>query len=478
MTNHLTIQFAEAVAANELSGLDLGDARREARARLLLAGMLSNASASVRLQQTSAAATKGAYRLLENELVDASAILEPHIQQTVIRACAHRTVLALQDTTAVSLSTLVAAEGLGPITDTASSRGYLVHSTLMVAESTGEVLGVGAQQVWVRPATKRDASERPDQRKKRARESQHWSEGQKKVARAFGRELEPGKWRARTEDEPYVIAVFDREGDIFETLEDLVALGHGYVIRAVQNRQIESMIDAPKPRYSLDEVERGPVVGVYEVLVPRRGGVPVRPATLTARSASMRLRPPRNRGRRGNAILVNMVLVREETPPPDVDALCWWLLTSEPVATTDDVRRVIDIYRRRWLIEEFHMGLKTGAGVEDRQFESFDVHERFLSLASIVAWQMLALRDAARQAPNRPAQTILTDTQLIVLRSLVPKLPGRPTARDALRAIAGLGGFMGRKGDGEPGWRTLWWGFQRLLEVESGFLLAKERYGQ
>ena len=121
------------------------------------------------------------------------------------------------------------------------------------------------------------------------------------------------------------------------------------------------------------------------------------------------------------------------------------------------------------------MGLKTGVGLEDRQFESFDVHTTFLAFATIVSWKILALRSAARALEAPPSASALTPTQLTVLRAMSPRLPEHPTARDALRAIAGLGGFMGRKGDGEPGWRTIWWGFERLLILETGFRLATPR---
>lgn len=43
-----------------------------------------------------------------------------------------------------------------------------------------------------------------------------------------------------------------------------------------------------------------------------------------------------------------------------------------------------------------------------------------------------------------------------------------PTIREVVRQIAMLGGFLGRKGDGEPGVKTLWQGMQRLRDFVEG----------
>lgn len=49
----------------------------------------------------------------------------------------------------------------------------------------------------------------------------------------------------------------------------------------------------------------------------------------------------------------------------------------------------------------------------------------------------------------------------------VPLLLKKPrtitTVRDFIRALAQLGGFLGRKSDGEPGWQTIWGGLEKLL---------------
>ena len=50
---------------------------------------------------------------------------------------------------------------------------------------------------------------------------------------------------------------------------------------------------------------------------------------------------------------------------------------------------------------------------------------------------------------------------------IVRRKPVNPamTIREFLRAVAGLGGHLGRKCDGEPGWITLWRGFEKLMLI-------------
>lgn len=496
MTKPVPLDFADC----ELASLRLGDGRLEARARTVLRGMERAPSSSVAKQQGGRAAAKACYRLLEHELIDHGDILAPHVVASVGRAMACRRVLAVQDTTGVSLAGLVEAEGLGPITEGQGTRGYLVHTTLLVDGDTHAPLGVASQIVWARPATPHDKSETAAQRRKRPRESEHWTDGQDATARAFGRSLdaETGQWSPPAPGQPRIVVVGDRESDIFELIEEAVTLRHGFVLRAVRDRRLTAeeearsagvevkkgrrkAKEAPAPeiprQYSMSAAAVAPRLGEHVIEVPRRPGRAARTATLTVRSRTMDVRPPKSRDRRGPPQTITYVDVREEHPPDGVEPLHWCLITDEPATTLAECVEVVETYRARWIVEEFHMALKTGVGIEHRQFESLGVHGVFLAFASMVAWRMLALRTEARRPVPRLARDILTFTQLAVLRRLVPELPPVPDARQALRAIAILGGFMGRKGDGEPGWRTIWWGFLRLLDVAAGYNLANSGSG-
>jgi hypothetical protein len=456
---------ASAWALSEFGEADLGHAARTKRAVRVAAALVQEPSASIPRMSENAHQAKGAYRLLSNPEVSHDDILSGHIARTIERCRGRAAVLVVQDTTTLSYTGHPGTSGLGPV-NARKARGFLAHTALVVGVNDHEVLGVLDQHVWTRaPEQKLTKNEAGAARKKRSRESEHWAAAQCRIAARF----------SGVENRPSIVAVFDREGDIFEAFEALDDLGHGFIIRAAHNRLLD--IDGDAKLYSLDAVKLAPVLAHRTVDVPARPGRQARVAQMEVRAMAVTLRPPKNRGRRGNAVSLNIVLAVEPEQPEGVEPLCWYLVTREPIDTGADVLAVVRSYEARWLIEELHMGIKTGCSAEDRQLETHHALQNFLAFATVIAWQMLCLRDASRRQESLPAARFLTASQMIVLCGLRPRLKPDCSAADALRAIAVMGGFMGRKGDGNPGWRTLWGGFEKLLFAEKGFLVAKSRFG-
>ena len=136
---------------------------------------------------------------------------------------------------------------------------------------------------------------------------------------------------------------------------------------------------------------------------------------------------------------------------------------------------MVDAYRCRWTIEEFFKALKTGCAFEKRQLESAHALSNALAVFAPVAWRLLLLRTLARHT-EAPATAALNPNQIECLRAFMlerhgRKLPGVLTARDAMLAIAKMGGHITNNGD--PGWIVLGRGFDRLLDVELGFAIAR-----
>jgi hypothetical protein len=259
--------------------------------------------------------------------------------------------------------------------------------------------------------------------------------------------------------------VGDREADIFELFVELDALEDGFVLRATHDRRTTEGSDDART-YSLSEAESAPIVAVETIEVPAKVNRPARKAKLEIRAKRVEVMPPKNADRKGADIWMNVVVVREIDAPSDKEALRWDLLTREPIETTNDVLRVVAIYRQRWKVEEFHMGLKTGCALEERQLESFHALSKFLAFASVVAVRLLPLRDAARAPEPRPASDVLNDVQYKLLRQAFPRLPEACPADRALRAVAELGGFFDTSKKVQPGWRTR--GMLVLLDREAG----------
>jgi hypothetical protein len=160
-------------------------------------------------------------------------------------------------------------------------------------------------------------------------------------------------------------------------------------------------------------------------------------------------------------------------------AICWRLLTNQPVADLAQAVEKVGWYRQRWRIEEFHRVLKTGCRAEARQPEKVERLKNVLAVDMIIAWRVLELTRAARQNPDAPATGLLSQEEVKILCALCPKLAGRSsiTLREAARAIAPWGGFPARKGDGEPGPMTLWLGLLRLNDYANAFAIFSKTCG-
>lgn len=423
---------------------------------LFAAKMMQAPAASIPTLCGSKGAAKAAYMLLGNEEVTHQALLEGVFDQAVVRCEREARVLVIQDTTTATFGGADDRQGLGPINDQERVQGFLVHTALALSAETHEVLGVVDQRVWSRSGEKKPRDESAWARRKRPRESERWSQMERNVARRL--------------PSPHVIAVFDREGDIFEVFETVDALQHSFVIRATQNRLVAS--DSDEVHYSLDQARTAPVVAHRTVEVPARGGGrSARVAHLQIRAACVNVQPPKNRARQGTAQWMNVVLVEETHAPSEKEALCWFLLTREPIGTAEQVLFVVGCYEARWKVEEFHMGLKTGCSLEARQLTSNHRLKNFLAFATAIACELLKLRDASRRTDLK-ASDVLTPIQLEILRETHPRITSTSTALATLKSVAELGGFYGSNKDKRPGWRTLWTGFRRIVEKEQGYLLA------
>lgn len=439
----------------------MGDARLDRRLRLVAGSLARDPSWSIPHATGTWAGAKGAYRFLSNPGVKREAVLEGHIGSTVERAKRESAVLVVEDTTYLNYTHHPKTRGLGPIGTQAMGnklRGTLVHSALAVTVGDHRALGLLGQEVLVRDEECRSSEEDSRVRRQRPRESRKWMSV---AGQVLGRMEDPGR----------VIFVFDREGDIFDVIGEMQDAGARFVIRGSCDRRIET---TPEGHDCLFEAAAAAaVLGRKELTIPAGGGRKERKAAVGLRARTCKLLPPHNRDRLGVSKSVNVLDVREEAPPTGADPLHWILLTTEPIECEADVLLVMDHYCGRWKIEEWHKVLKTGCRIEDRQLETWQGLEVLLGLLSVMAWRLLALRDAARveQPQTQPAEAVLTETQEHILRKIDPALENSTGVRAYLLAIAKLGGFLGRKRDGHPGWLTLWRGFTRLRDIELGFSL-------
>jgi hypothetical protein len=197
-----------------------------------------------------------------------------------------------------------------------------------------------------------------------------------------------------------------------------------------------------------------------------------RTAKLAIASSTVELRRPKTGHAAANFLKVNVVYAREKSPPRGEDPIDWLLVTTEPVATKKQLLAVVDNYRSRWIIEDFFKVLKTGCGFEKRQLETYDALTNALAVFAVIAWRLLLIRALARTDPNGRATIAFNQVQLAILQHHLNLPKPLVTNKDALLALARLGGHI--RNNGDPGWLTLGRGFEELLVLEAGFHIAQK----
>jgi hypothetical protein len=154
------------------------------------------------------------------------------------------------------------------------------------------------------------------------------------------------------------------------------------------------------------------------------------------------------------------------------------LLTTLKVTHFEQALKKVDWYKRRWGIEEYHRTIKCGCRIEDRQLGDRTVWENCLAIDLVVAWRIEHIKKLARETPLAPCTVAFEEHEwqaLLAFKRPDQPLPSTPPCvREVTRLTAELGGFLGRKGDGEPGSTTLWRGLQRLHDIATGCLIFKQ----
>lgn len=459
------------IVREELQGIDLGDLRRSRRALTVAERIGANPESSLPDAMGHRAMTEALYRHLSSEDVTFDALVAPHVLRTAERVARAGVAFAVSDTTAFNFSGEKARDGLGPINR--SAQGFLAHVTLAVsADGRRTPLGLLALEPWAREGLK-NTRRRHTWRHRRdpARESLRWGRGMQTASdRAAGAQL---------------IHVADRDSDIYDVIAQLAEGGQRFVLRAAQDRKL-----VPLHKRDADSLllaaQTSPTRYTVEVPVSARGAGVNRPPMLrkrfpqrgsrlallsvAARAVALR-RPIRASPTLSKTLEVNIVHVLELGPPPGHAPVEWLLLTSEPIRTPAEIEFVVEGYRTRWLIEEYFKAIKTGCAFESRQLESFHTLTNMLGFVVVVAYALLLMRTLSKAASSDPATSMLSRRQVEILRACThARLPQHVTVRDALLAVAEMGGHL--KNNGDPGWRVLSRGWRKLLDYERGYAIA------
>lgn len=447
-------------AQAEFGAAELGDVRRTARLVQMARQLGERPEASLPQALAHGAALKAAYRFFDNADVAHEKILASHVVSSLLRMQGQPVILALQDTTFIDYSSHLATEGLGPL-HTKGGYGMICHGTLAVTPQRLP-LGVLSLRLWARDGDK------PKQRSTRRRraiaekESHKWLDSVHALA-ALKAQVSGTR----------LVSVADRESDIFEFFTEARALGVDVLTRAAWNRNVVGPESQVFPTLAA-----APVMAHKQLALPTSGKRKARTAKLEIRACRLTLDAPRNGRARVLAPLTLWgVWAYEPAPPAGVKPLDWKLLTSVPVTAAEEALERLDWYAARWTIEQWHKILKSGCNIEMRQLESAERLERLISVYAVIAWRILYATLLARIVPDLACTALLADDEWEALYCRIHGTPTPPATapplRQAVRWIARLGGFLGRSGDGEPGSKTLWQGFQELIPMTEMYRIMK-----
>jgi hypothetical protein len=459
----------------EMSTVELGDVRLDARAAVLLSALGEHPNLSIPAACRGRAELVAAYRFFDNDKATIDKILAPHMERTLQRAAQEKIVLLVQDTSEMDVTrpnSVVAGSG----TLDSKRRGFLLHE-MQVFTPQSVPLGTAWIKIVNRPEGETPASAKTRNERQQTpieeKESFRWLEGMR-AAREAAQGLEGVS----------CICIGDSESDIYEVFaEPRGERPVHWLIRACQNRALDKSAEADEEqeqtRRLRERVLTSPVL--YKMTLAVRGrkaktGVEKRSrrqsrenrqAEVEVRSARVTLRPPGRSDRTLPPVTVNVVMVSEPNPPPGEPKIEWILVTTLPIDTPEQVRLIVEYYCVRWSIEILFRTLKSGCRIEERRFEDIERILPCLGIMLIVAWRTLFVCRMGRSCPDIDCEAIFEPCEwqavwVAVHGKKAPKKP--PKLAEMVHLIAQLGGYVERPKQ-EPGVQTLWIGMQRMYDL-------------
>ncbi len=457
---------------NEFATLAFDDQRLNKRAKKVLKKLSSNPTDSIPVACCGAAETKAAYRFFDNDQVTADKIQSTHLKSTLSRMSSHPVVLIPQDTTTLNFTTQFEREDAGPTTQD-STNGILLHCAIAV--TPGKVcLGTVSVKQWHRERLQKLT--RKERKKKdyatpiEDKESYRWLENYKK-ANEFAAAL----------PDTLVVSIADREGDIYElyTEADKIfsddAKAH-YLIRAKTNRKVCNEKGKNNNEHIKSTLKNEMPLGQITINVSETKKRKARDAHMSIYSKAIHILPPykHKKGKNYKPVKITAILCTEENPPAGLEAIEWLLITDLPILTFEDACEKIQWYVCRWQIEIFFKVLKSGCKIEKLQLTDKNF-SACLGFYLIIAWRILYLVMIGRHSPEMSCECVFSKeewqtTYVVVHRKKPPHIP--ISLNEMIRMVASLGGYLNRKGDPDPGTKTMWIGLRNMQE----HLKAKEAF--
>ncbi|RJX29537.1 MAG: IS4 family transposase [Dethiobacter sp.] len=427
--------------------------KRFIRTMITLSGKIRESIAGA---SDSKAEAKAMYRLIENKKVTEEVVLHAHRKATIqkMKESGETTILSIQDTTILNYTSHKKTKGLGDFGAGPDHKGLIVHSALAVTPK-GIALGLLDQFIWTRDPEERGKRTEKRQKPIEEKESYKWLKSMDNSHSGIPKGIR-------------LVHVGDREADIYEFFDHAHANKQDFLVRVAQNRMT---MEACK---LFDKVKQEPSAGHIVVEIPRdtRRNLPKREATLEIRYIRVHIQAPANTLKKfvkNRNVALSIVHVQELKPPEGVEPIEWYLVTSMDITNLDEAVEKVNWYIHRWKIERFHYILKSGCEIEKLQNRTAERIQKLILVYSIISVRILGMTYQARQCPEVPCTMFLEEEEWKVLYCMTNRTSTAPqtapTIKEAVSYLAKLGGFLGRKGDGEPGAKVIWKGLNELNTV-------------
>lgn len=420
------------------------------------------------------AGTKAAYRFFSNDKVTPDKILDSHKSNTHKRIKYNEDdfTLILHDTTEIDYTSHQSIKDLSyrkrkpllnlneNIKDQHSySYGLFLHASMAITTS-GVPLGIPALKFYDRDQFKGPMKEREVQINNTGvpiyeKESYKWIENIDRTT--SDSQINSSK----------LVHIGDREADIFELFELCDKTETNFLVRAARDRKVDG-----GNSLLFDYINNNESTELFELTIKdinRKS----RTSKIKLSYGEVEVLPPHLK--RTTFLPLKLYYIQaeeiyEEDSPPSNPVL-WRLLTNLTIKNFSTAREKVFWYSLRWNIETFFKVLKTGCKIEDCRLQSKVNLKKYIALMSVVSWRIFWMTLITRESPKCCAEICFTKLEVKVLNKLGKKREkawSPKGVKDYYILVAKMGGFLGRKSDGNPGILTTWRGYLRLQDVILG----------
>ena len=430
--------------------IDFGDKRLRERLLMFVESRFKHPDKSILGSSSCRSQAKAFYRLINNDKLDITKIINSVRAETLSRMCGK--VLLIQDTTEINLHGHKKTEDIGYCSNI--TRGIRVHSCIAISPE-GVPFGLLSQSYETReeaksPLSKHEKSLLPIEDK----ESFRW------IETLINSTVEIPKG-------VHFITICDREGDIYEFYSEAIKRGEDFIIRAVQNRRTD------ENEKILTKLREAKPIDKVMIHIPRnsRKNIPAREVEMEIAYAQVNIiKPTKIKDKQiAPQLPINLVRITEIKPQKNEEKIEWILATNLPLSDNSSVMEIVEHYTQRWKIERFHYVLKSGLGAEKIQQRSYETIKPVLLIYSVIALYILSITYMSRVLPDLPCTIFFDDDEWQYLYRIIHKTKKAPktpySISEAVAYLGELGSYKRAPSDGPPGVKSIWNGLLKLYII-------------